>query len=160
MRRGLRPAVGRGHAGRGSEPVLRSDGWRHGCGAVGHRDVRRAAHVPELREHVATLLVHRACDPVPTGDLLVGIHSRRTTPPATRHGNRRRLGEDASALRGALRVLCEHQVARKIAGLFGPRTRQRCHHHPMCQSAGASLHWCAEPLCRCRHRLHLSLACQ
>ena len=54
MRRGLLPAVGRGHAGRGIEPVLRIDGWRHGCCAVGHRDVRRAAHVPELREHVAT----------------------------------------------------------------------------------------------------------
>ena len=54
MRRGLLPAVGRGHAGRGIEPVLRSDGWRHGCGAVGHREVRRAAHVPELREHVVT----------------------------------------------------------------------------------------------------------
>ena len=40
-----------------------------------NRDVRRAARVPELGEHVGSLGVNGVCDAVPAGHMFVGVET-------------------------------------------------------------------------------------
>jgi len=90
--------------------------------------------MPELREHAPTLRVDGVRDSPPSGDLLVGIHSRRSEPSAARNRNRGCLGDDKTAFRSALRIVLKHQFTGDITWLSRSRTCEGRHHDAMTQS--------------------------
>src|SRR5260370_15402095 len=74
-------------------------------------------------------------------NLLVGILPGRSKPSTACYRNRGCLGDDESTFRRTLRVAFEHQLSGNVAGLFRPRTRERCHDHAMvkCQRANMDM---------------------
>ena len=109
--------------------------------ATGHVDMRRAAGMPELGEHLAALAVDRVGDRLPARNLGIGIEAGRAEPTSSRGRHRGGFADDQPALGGALAVIGRHEGTGDVAGLGGPRPRERGHDDAVAQSHGADLYW-------------------
>jgi hypothetical protein len=69
--------------------------------------MRDPAHVPELKKDAATGLVHRLGDPLPTGDLFVGVDAGRVGTARALLRNRGGFG-DYQARRRPLSIILSH----------------------------------------------------
>ena len=103
------------------------------------RGMRDAADMPELEKDHAALGMNRIDDAPPTPDLLIGIDAGGRRIAASRHHDRRGLGDNQAARRGALTVIFGIERARREARSLRPHPRQWRHHHAMLQPIGADL---------------------
>ena len=118
-------------------------GWIDRCGdgrLARHRDVCRAASMPQLGEHVAALGVDRTRDALPARHLLIAVDSRRASIAASRRCNRRRLGENQTAIGGTLAIVFEHQIARNATRPLSAEPTQRRHNDAMFERDRPDLH--------------------
>src|SRR5579863_353342 len=65
VRRRLNPSERCGYSAGWLLPILRSNGCRHGCGASGEGNVRKAPRMPQLSEHKPALGVNGVNNPLP-----------------------------------------------------------------------------------------------
>ena len=133
-------------------PVGRNDGGRDRLRS-GHRDVRRAARVEELGEHVAALGVNRVGDASPAGGVLIAEERGRPGVAAAERRDRRRLGDDQPAFRRPLAVILHHQIAWDAGLLMGPQPTQRRHDYAVLERDRPDSHRREQlPLCISKHR--------
>jgi len=92
--------------------------------------------VPELRDHEAALVVNGVDDAEPAVDLGFSEDAGGAVPAAGAGRDGGGLGDDEASVGGALRVVLEHEIAGDIAGLLGPRARERGHDDSMAEVEG------------------------
>ena len=127
MGRGLHEAVRRRDDNCRVRAIRQIDGSRHRL-LSRNRDVRRAAAVKDLGEHVAALGMDRIRDAFPTHHLLVVVEARHPPAAAHRRRDRCRFGDDQPAVGGTLAVVLDVQVARHATRPVRSESTQRRHH--------------------------------
>jgi hypothetical protein len=90
--------------------------------------VRLASDLPQLLEEAAALGVNRFGHASPSRDMGIGVDTGHPGITVAAGRDRRRIGDDQTAVGGALGVAFGDEVARNKARI-GPHPRQRSHHH-------------------------------
>src|ERR1700678_1169462 len=86
--------------------------------------MRHPPDMPELEENQAALGMHGFGDVAPSPDLRFRIDARGAGIAASRRHDRRGLGDDQTARRGALTVIFGVELPRREARSFRPNVRQ------------------------------------
>jgi hypothetical protein len=94
--------------------------------------MRLTARVPHLQENAGALGVNGIDHALPALDLFLGVDPGRVNVSDPKLGHRRCIGNQQATVRGTLRVVLDHEVARDVARL-GTHSRERREHHSVLQ---------------------------
>src|SRR5882672_2105653 len=93
--------------------------------------------MPELEQNGGALSMDRVNDLAPSGNLVVGLNTRRTVTAIPLSADVGRLGDEEATRRRALRIVFDHRLAGHVAWHLGAHPCQRRQHDAVCQVEGA-----------------------